>query len=549
MRPRHRTRLAALALLLLASLLGALAGPGAAHANPGDPNPNPIDWRVYDSFTGTLGNDIPLRYGQSDHPDRDGFGLRHIQEHGVVPDHEEIQETVGAASYCVPAPDDRVVCTNTELSLIVVYATHNDARSGDGRPFGIITAYYFLPCLQAEDCPSPEPPAKVDTALTYTGPDSVENGSSATLSAKLTNEFGTPVKGRDVRIALGTGDAEQTCTGTSSEQGTATCTIETVSQPTTSSGKIPVTATFAGDSDYKPSTASAELGIKTPTKLTYTGVKHIANGTSARLAADLTDFRGDPVSGRNVEFSLGTGESEQTCSGTTSQTGEATCTISKADQPLNDSATVPVRAAFAGDSLYLGSDTSAELKLRYATGRAYGLSAQAELGSLPLLDVEPQPDTGRIRTADATTTSTPCAATYSSLLINVEKLCPEVTTTLAPGKATATSTVANAKVGLPGLPVIEVSGLTATSTAQCDKAAGSTSLTLKIAGQPVTVSTEPNSELALDGGARLIVNEQKPVEGADSSGLAVNGLRIELAGGAGEVVLAATNSAMHNCGD
>lgn len=44
------------------------------------------------------------------------------------------------------------------------------------------------------------------------------------------------------------------------------------------------------------------------------------------------------------------------------------------------------------------------------------------------------------------------------------------------------------------------------------------------------------------------MNEQKPVEWATAD-LAVNGLRLELAGGAGEVVLAAMDSAMHSCGD
>jgi hypothetical protein len=134
------------------------------------------------------------------------------------------------------------------------------------------------------------------------------------------------------------------------------------------------------------------------------------------------------------------------------------------DQPLNDSATVPLRASFAGDAGYLASDTSAQLKLRYATGRAYGVSAHVDLVGVPLLEVEPQPDTGTVRTADATTTDTPCAAAYSSPLLSVEKLCPKVTTTLAPGKVTASSTVAQARIGLPGVPLIEVSGLTATSS-------------------------------------------------------------------------------------
>ncbi|WP_435212711.1 choice-of-anchor P family protein [Streptomyces sp. bgisy034] len=478
----------------------------------------------------------------------DGFGRRHILEHGVVPDHEDIQETVGTEGFCVPAPDNRVICTNTDASLVVVYVTHNDPRSGDGRPFGIITAYYFLPCFQAADCPGPEQPHKVDTALTYTGADSAVNGSPARLSAKLTNNFGTPVNGRAVRFALGTGATQQTCTGTTTASGTATCTIDSVDHPQGTSNTVPVAVTFGGDDDYNPSSTSAELGLTSPTKLDYTGVRHLANGTPAQLAAKLTDFSGDAVPGRSVRFALGTGDHEQTCTGKTSDTGTATCTVASVDQPLTDSATVPLRASFAGDAGYLASDTSAQLKLQYATGRAYGISAHVDLIGVPLLEIDPQPDTGTVRTADTTVTDTACSAEYTSPLLAVQKLCPKVTTTLAPGKVTATSTVAQARIGLPGVPLIEVSGLTATSSSQCSTATGSTTLTLKIAGAPVTVSGDPNTEIPLIGGGRLIVNEQLPSTGADA-GLKVNGVHLVLPAEGGEVVLAATDSAMHNCGD
>ncbi|GAB2986903.1 hypothetical protein GCM10023080_060450 [Streptomyces pseudoechinosporeus] len=553
---RVRRRLSTAVLALLLGLLGALVAPATASADPGDPNPHMIDWTVVDTFQGVAGNDIPLREGQIDctasteppcDPPVDGFGRRHIQEHGVVPDHEDIQETVGTGGYCVPAPDDRVICTNTEASLVVVYATHNDPRSGDGRPFGIITAYFFLPCFQAADCPGPEQPHKVDTTLAYTGAGTAVNGSPASLSAKLTNNFGTPVNGRSVRFALGTGATQQTCTGTTTASGTATCTVASVDQPQ-GSNTVPVAVTFAGDDDYNPSSTSAELGLTSPTKLDYTGVRNLANGTAAQLSAKLTDFHGDAVPGRSVRFALGTGDDEQTCTGTTSDTGAATCTVASVDQPLNDSATVPLRASFAGDAGYLASDTSAQLKLQYATGRAYGVSAHADLLGVPLLDVEPQPDTRTVRTADATTTDTPCSAEYSSPLLSVQKLCPEVTTTLAPGKVTASSTVAQARIGLTGVPLIEVSGLTATSTSECGTTTGSTTLTLKIAGVPVTVPGDPNTEIPLVGGGRLIVNEQLPSTGADA-GLKVNGVHLVLPADGGEVVLASTDTAMHNCGD
>ncbi|MFH8465948.1 choice-of-anchor P family protein [Streptomyces sp. NPDC017991] len=538
-------------LALLLSLFGVLLAPAAASADPGDPNPNMIDWTVVDTFQGALGNDVPLREGQVDYPQGnppvDGFGRRHILAHGVVPDHEDIQETVGTGGYCVPAPDNRVICTNTEISLVVVYATHRDSRSGDGRPFGIITAYFFLPCFQAADCPGPEQPHKVDTSLAYTGDTAVVNGSPARLSARLTNVFGTPINGRTVRFALGTGAAEQTCTGTTTASGSASCTIDAVDQSQDSGNAVPIAAAFAGDDDYNASSAAAGLGLTSPTKLDYTGVTHLANGTPAELSAALTDFGGDPVSGRSVRFTLGTGDDEQACTGTTDGAGSATCTVASVDQPLNDSATVTLRASFAGDAGYLASDTSAQLKLQYATGRAYGVSAHVALLGVPLLDVEPQPDTGTVRTADATTTATPCSAEFSSPLLSVRKLCPKVTTSLAPGEVTASSTVAQARIGLTGVPLIEVSGLTATSTSTCGKTTGSTTLTLKIAGVPVTVSGAPNTEIPLLGGGRLILNEQIPSNGTDA-GLKVNGVHLVLPAAGGEVVLASTDTAMHNCG-
>nr|WTB33397.1 hypothetical protein OG781_31465 [Streptomyces sp. NBC_00830] len=118
------------------------------------------------------------------------------------------------------------------------------------------------------------------------------------------------------------------------------------------------------------------------------------------------------------------------------------------------------------------------MKLQYATGRAYGVPAHVDLLGVPLLEVDPQPDTGTVRTADATTTDTPCSAEYSSPLLSVQKLCPKVTTTLAPGKVTASLPVAQARIGLPGVPLIEVSRLTATSNSECSKATGSTTLTV-----------------------------------------------------------------------
>ncbi len=58
--------------------------------------------------------------------------------------------------------------------------------------------------------------------------------------------------------------------------------------------------------------------------------------------------------------------------------------------------------------------------------------------------------------------------------------------------------------------------------------------------------TAPNSEIDLAGGARLIINEQAPVPGADF-GLTVNAAHLIVAGGIADVVIASATSDAHNC--
>ncbi|MFI6495046.1 hypothetical protein [Streptomyces sp. NPDC050564] len=165
-RGRAHRRLSSAVLTVLLALLGALVAPATASADPGDPNPNMIDWTVVDTFRGTAGNDIPLREGQNDcktpqcNPPVDGFGRRHILEHGVVPDHDDIQETVGTEGFCVPAPDNRVICTNTDASLVVVYVTHNDPRSGDGGRSGSSPPTTSCPASRPPTAPVPSSPTR-----------------------------------------------------------------------------------------------------------------------------------------------------------------------------------------------------------------------------------------------------------------------------------------------------------------------------------------------------------------------------------------------------
>jgi hypothetical protein len=91
-----------------------------------------------------------------------------------------------------------------------------------------------------------------DSMLVYSGAQALPDGGWSTLSAQLSTIDATPISGRAVTLTLGSGDTEQRCTGYSDASGTATCRIP-VAQPL---GPEIVTATFAGDSSFGPSTTS-----------------------------------------------------------------------------------------------------------------------------------------------------------------------------------------------------------------------------------------------------------------------------------------------------
>jgi hypothetical protein len=96
------------------------------------------------------------------------------------------------------------------------------------------------------------------TSITYTGPSSVTAGSSATLSAELTNG-GTGLNGQTVTITLGTGRSAQSCTGTTNSSGAASCTIANVDQIT---GSVAVTVSYAGNGYDAPSSNSSSVTVK-----------------------------------------------------------------------------------------------------------------------------------------------------------------------------------------------------------------------------------------------------------------------------------------------
>lgn len=547
--PWRRMLAIALAAALVAALAVAMSAfvPARAAASAGTlDNPNPIDWTQHSWYVNHQGMGFPLRMGQHDNGPEAGFGVHHIEDkHAILPPQWDIEATVSDPGGCqYNYWDQRWRCHSSETLLYVVYSTQHDDRSGDKEPFGIITAYYMLPpgCgpdvagdvgVQCEAEPIP-------TSVSYRGPDHATNGAPLEVSARLGDDLGIPKPGQPLTFTLGTGAAEQTCEGTTAESGVATCVIDEVDQPV--GPDVPLRIDYAGNEILQPSSTTVRLGLKTPTKTEYDGPEYIANGESTALSAVLTDHHDGPVADRTLTMTLGGGGDAQNCSGTTDADGRAECAIDPVDQPLNEAATVPVSAVFAGDDGYLGSEDEETVQLEYYTGRAYGLSAGIDLVLIPIT-LPPRPDTGEVRTAEAESTDVPCTATVTAVVLTVEALCADVTTTLAPGTVTASSSVEHATIGLPGLPVIDVAGLTTTATSTCGAATGSTSLTLTVGGTPVPVPDTPNAVVDLAGGVRLTLNEQTPTEG----GVTVTGVHLTVLGGDTEIVLGSATGAVHNC--
>ena len=122
-------------------------------------------------------------------------------------------------------------------------------------------------------------------------------------------------------------------------------------------GTYPVT--FSVNDAHNPDVTGTLNIIVTleETTLTYTGPTVIANGQPVTLSAVLKEDGITPIGGRTIVFTLGTGSSQQTCSGVTNlTTGIATCTISVVNQPVGN---VPISAVFAGDAFYEPASASA----------------------------------------------------------------------------------------------------------------------------------------------------------------------------------------------
>ncbi len=182
------------------------------------------------------------------------------------------------------------------------------------------------------------------TTIVYTGAPTADYHDPAQLSAVLTDTIsGAPLAARTVAFSLGS----QSASASTSAEGTASASIVLTQAP----GPVALTASFAGDPTYQPSSSATTFTItREQTTTAYTGPLVILQGgsgvtLSARMLEDGTTA---PVPfGQTITLSLG----GQSCTGTTDSTGLAACTLTFSG-PLGPQ---PLTANFSGDAYYLPS--------------------------------------------------------------------------------------------------------------------------------------------------------------------------------------------------
>jgi hypothetical protein len=113
----------------------------------------------------------------------------------------------------------------------------------------------YLPSSQS----APFIVTKEETTTIYTGPTVIAQGNPVTLSGRLLEDGLVPIAGRQLTLTIGSGASSQQCTTPATDaSGNASCTIASVS---VGQGPQPVSAAFAGDAFYLPSSDTSKQVI------------------------------------------------------------------------------------------------------------------------------------------------------------------------------------------------------------------------------------------------------------------------------------------------
>ena len=356
----------------------------------------------------------------------------------------------------------------------------------------------------------------------------------ATVSGTLSDSAG-PIAGASVTFTL---NGAETCTGTTAANGAVSCSLT----PQEASGSYPLTASYGGSATDNPASATATFTVtREETTLVYTGSAHAANGRPYTLSGNLKEDGTTPIAGRTVTFTLGSGATAQSCTGTTDAAGDASCTLASVNQP--DAPTIPATAVFAGDAYYLPASASLAGGVVFTsmTGHAYGLKSSGLVG------IAPVPEAGPVSTTVASRSTPPCVVSLSGL-INAGTLCASVTTAISPNSSTANASVQHVGIGVLGIPAIQIGAVTSTSHETCAGGSGdATVASITVGGIPVQVNVHPGPNTVVNVlGVKLILDEQIPADSATDHTLTVNAVHV-IVPGLLDTTIASSTSDIHGC--
>ena len=222
------------------------------------------------------------------------------------------------------------------------------------------------------------------TQLVISNPTTNTYNGQSTLTGTLTNTYtGQPVNGEPVTLTI---NGTQSCTAVTgangNPSGVASCTLS----PNEPAGTYSFTGSFPGDNGSQPqllSSGSTSTIVVTPapSTLTYSGPPTVTNGQPATFSGTVTSSNptsGTDVPGVPVTFTIGSGSSMQSCSGTTNASGYVSCTIPKVNQTT---ATVSVSGNFPGNDYYGPSTSSSSATVHTPTTLTVSDTSPATYGA------------------------------------------------------------------------------------------------------------------------------------------------------------------------
>ena len=311
------------------------------------------------------------------------------------------------------------------------------------------------------------------------------NFSSPTpVSGTLTNSStGAPVADEPVTFTL---NGNESCTATTNSSGVAGCTIT----PNEPSNSYTLTASFSGDTTTTTpigsDSSSSTFTVNPDTSgLTYTGPTSAVNGQPITLSSNLTTdtpTTGTSLPTKVVTLTIGSGTSAQSCSGTTDENGNVSCTIAAVDQP---SGSEPISSSFAGDVYDTTASATGTLSVTEPTTLTVNATSASFGGTTTLSGTLTDANTGLTVSNEPvvfTVGTQTCTGTTGSTGI--------ASCTVPTTQAEGSYTVSGSFTGDAGQPV-PLTGSTNTATLTVTPATttltytGSTSVTN---GQPITLS-------------------------------------------------------------